>query len=217
MSAGTSSGRAQSALIVPVPAAEPAVAAWRELYDPVAVAGVPAHITLIVPWLPPAEIGDADLRELAAVLAPTPSWSFELRRTGWFGRRVLWLAPEPSEPFRVLTNTLAAHFGTPPWEDEFDEVVPHLTVAHASGDGVELAPVGEALDGVVPLRATASEVVVMCGDGARWAVRARVGLDGRGLQTPAGTGPGGRVVRSAQAVSAARMTFNSSPGPVGTL
>ena len=57
----------------------------------------------------------------------------------WFGRRVLWVAPEPAGPFLELTDRLADRFGTPPWDDEFDEVVPHLTVAHAS-DGVELVP-----------------------------------------------------------------------------
>ncbi len=184
MTVGTSSGRAQSALVVPVPAAEPVVARWRELYDPVATAGVPAHITLIVPWLPTDELGVGDLAELEAVLAGTPSWDFSLVDVGWFGRRVLWLAPDPPDPFRRLTDRLADHFATPPWDDEFDEVVPHLTVGHASGDGVELAPAARDLDARLPVRARATEVWVMCGDGRRWSTRAKVGLDGRGLLAP---------------------------------
>jgi 2'-5' RNA ligase len=169
---GTSSGRAQSALLVPVPAAEGIVDRWRQEYDPVAPTGVPAHITLIVPWLPPAEIGDDDLRELAAVLGDTEPWDFALTHVAWFARRVLWLAPEPAGPFRALTGVLADRFGTPPWEDEFDEVVPHLTVAHASGDGVGLGRVVEDLRAALPVACRAEEVLVMVGDGRSWSVRA---------------------------------------------
>jgi hypothetical protein len=144
-----------------VPAADAVVGRWRHEHDPVAMAGVPAHITLIVPWLPPGEITPSDLQELAHV--------------DWFGRRVLWVAPEPPGPFRDLTNRLAGRFGTPPWDDEFDEVVPHLTVAHAS-DGVELVPMAADLAGRLPLPCRAEQVWVMVGDGHRWYLRHEVRL-----------------------------------------
>ncbi|MGH9077451.1 MAG: 2'-5' RNA ligase family protein, partial [Acidimicrobiales bacterium] len=127
---GASGGRVQSALLVPVPAAEPLVRRWRLAYDPVAPEGVPAHITLIVPWLPPDRLVEPDFARLADVLADVKAFDFCLATVGWFGRRVLWLGPEPAEPFLALTARLAARFDTPPWGDEFDEVVPHLTVGH---------------------------------------------------------------------------------------
>lgn len=170
MNAGTSSGRTQSALLIPVPEADTVVGRWRHEHDPVAAAGVPAHITLVVPWLPPAEITEADLAELDAELADVKAFDFVLTRTDWFGRRVLWVAPEPSAPFLELTNRLADQFGTPPWDDEFDEVIPHLTVAHAS-DGVELVPIADAVGASLPLRCHAREVWVMVGDGVRWTKR----------------------------------------------
>ncbi len=165
--AGTSSGRRQSAILVPVPAAEPIVDRWRQAHDPVAPAGVPAHITLIVPWLPPEEITDADLEELAASVGEDRAFDFELIDIGWFGRNVLWLEPYPAEGFRSLTNRLADRFATPPWDDEFDEVVPHLTVGHA-GDGDELRPVADALRLSLPVKCRAEELWVMVGDGLRW-------------------------------------------------
>ena len=55
----------ESALLVSVPAAEPAVSAHRSRLDPGAPLGVPAHITVLYPFLPPAAIGD-DVRELQA-------------------------------------------------------------------------------------------------------------------------------------------------------
>lgn len=172
---GTSSGRYQSAVLIPVPQADSVVGRWRHEHDPVAAAGVPAHITLVVPWLPPDDISPADLDELDAELADAKAFDFELTSIGWFGRRVLWVAPEPSAPFLELTHRLGDRFGTPPWEDEFDEVIPHLTVAHAS-DGVELVPIAADLTGRLPLRCRAEEVWVMIGDGSRWELRHRARL-----------------------------------------
>ena len=172
---GTSSGRIQSALLIPVPAADSVVGEWRYELDPVAAAGVPAHVTLVVPWLPPAEIDDADLAELDDELSEFRAFDFALTRVDWFGRRVLWVAPEPVDPFVELTNRLASRFSTPPWDDEFDEVIPHLTVAHAT-DGVELAPVAKELSARLPLECRAEEVWAMVGGSGRWEQRHKVRL-----------------------------------------
>jgi 2'-5' RNA ligase len=173
--AGTSSGRTQSAVLIPVPEAEQLVSDWRQRYDPVATAGVPAHITLIVPWIPPWKIRDEHLYALADLLADVAPFSFDLTEPGWFGDRVLWLAPRPIEPFLALTQRLATRFGTPPWAGEFAEVVPHLTVAHAPG---AVTPVAKSLAERLPLACRAEEVWVMSGDGTRWSVVAKVALDG---------------------------------------
>src|SRR5690349_20634700 len=44
----------ESTIIVPVPEAEPLFGVLRGNHDRVAAAGVPAHITLLYPFLPPA-------------------------------------------------------------------------------------------------------------------------------------------------------------------
>ena len=72
------------------------------------------------------------LEELDELLADQPAFTYSLDRVCWFGKRVLWLAPHPAEPFKQLTARVAAHFDTPPWQGEFAEVVPHLTVGLAS-------------------------------------------------------------------------------------
>jgi len=176
VSAGTSSGQRQSAIIILVPDAEAVVERYRLKYDPVALAGVPSHITLIVPWLPPDEIDETNLADLADVLSSTTAFDFRLTRVSWFGRGVLWLAPDPTEPFIKLTATLADRFGTLPYDDEFDEVVPHLTVGHAT-DGVELDSVEGAIAAALPIDCRAAEVWVMVGDGRPWSTRERVRLE----------------------------------------
>ena len=175
VSPGTSSGRVQSAVLIPVPEADSVVGRYRFEHDPVAVAGVPAHITLIVPWLPPDEITDEELAELEDELSGATAFDFEPTRIEWFGRRVLWVAPEPVDPFLKLTHRLADRFATPPWEGEFDEVVPHLTVAHAS-DGVELVPIAADIATRLPVRCRAEQVWVMVGGSGKWELRHRVVL-----------------------------------------
>lgn len=149
MSAVESPGIRETALIVPVPEAEPVVAVWRQRHDPSAAAGVPAHITLLYPFRLPQVIDgalEAELRDLFAGVAPIP-----LTLAGICAfPNVIYLAPEPAQPFRDLIATLAARYpDTPPYGGAHPDVVPHLTVAH-SDNAVELFSV---LEGFVAARA----------------------------------------------------------------
>ncbi len=118
-----------TALILAVPEAEPVVGALRARLDTAASWGVPAHITVLYPFLPPAGIDDDVRAALAAAVAGVPAFDLTLARTAWFGDTVLWLAPEPDAPLRALTAAVVARFPhTPPYGGQFDDVVPHLTV-----------------------------------------------------------------------------------------
>jgi 2'-5' RNA ligase len=163
-----------SALFVPVPEAEPVVGEWRAVHDPKARTGVPAHITLVVPWLIPERLGREELDELDRVVGAWSAFEYLLDKVCWFGDRVLWLAPNPSEPFQELTEELARHFATPAWGGEFDEIVPHLTVGLSDyALGLALGEAADHLAGRLPVACAAREVIVMCGDGVHWRVRHR--------------------------------------------
>jgi 2'-5' RNA ligase len=137
-------GTRQSALIVPVPEAEPLVGAWREQYDDFARSGVPAHITLLYPFLGPEETATADLGRLEALFALATAAPFRLVAVRRFSRGVLYLAPEPDGFLRELTRRIQALYPDhPPYGGAFEDVIPHLTVAqvedHAVLDEVEAA------------------------------------------------------------------------------
>jgi 2'-5' RNA ligase len=167
-----------TALLVPVPAAEHLVGRLRLEHDPSAAAGVPAHVTVMVPFLPPNELDDGLLSELRAMLAEVEPFDFRLASVGWFARNVLYLAPEPAEPFIALTELVIQQFGTAPYGGEYDSIVPHLTVAHAS-DGVELAPIADQLRGRLPLAGRAGEVWLMESDALAWQTRRQFPLGER--------------------------------------
>jgi 2'-5' RNA ligase superfamily len=120
---------ARSALIVEVPAADPVVGRHRFELDANARLGIPAHITVLAPFMPTGRLGAQGRARLQALFAAVKAFDFRLDHTDWFGTTVLWLAPQDPAPFRELTEAVLAAFPEfPPFEAQFDEVVPHLTV-----------------------------------------------------------------------------------------
>jgi 2'-5' RNA ligase len=121
--------RQQTALCVVVPEAEAAVAALRQRYDSSAVMGMVAHVTVLFPLGPYAEVADG----LASALAGISAFTAALTRVATFGDEVVWLAPEPTDQFRQLIEAATRQFPDwPPYEGTIGEPVPHLTVAETT-------------------------------------------------------------------------------------
>ena len=87
--------RGQTAVVVPVPNAEPVVSAWRERFDDSAGLGMPAHITVLYPFLSEQRLRDGALHALRDLCAESPTLDVQFARTGRFAD-VLYLAPEPA-------------------------------------------------------------------------------------------------------------------------
>jgi hypothetical protein len=121
----------ETALIVEVPAAEPVVGRHRLDLDANARLGIPAHITVLAPFMPASGIGADQQARLRRVFTSVEPFDIRLNRVAWFGTAVVWLGPEDPAPFSRLTAAVFAEFPDfPPFEGQFAEVVPHLTVGH---------------------------------------------------------------------------------------
>ncbi|MGO4598556.1 2'-5' RNA ligase family protein [Terrabacter sp. 2RAF25] len=130
----TSDTSAESALLLAIPAAEPAVARHRERHDLSARMGVPAHVTVAYPFKPWALVEDGDLSALAALCRATPALDLMFSRTGWFGDDVLFLEPDDLGSIVALTRRVERAFPDYPiYGGVFDDLHPHLTVGHGSG------------------------------------------------------------------------------------
>jgi hypothetical protein len=168
----------ETALLVPVPAADARIGSWRNRLDPAARRGVPSHVTILYPFLPPTALDAATLASLVDVFADVAAFDFTLTRTAWFGESVFWLAPEPAAPFRELTARVVARWPQcPPYAGRFAEVVPHLTI----GDGAppdELRIAERQVSRTMPIAARAAEILLMSGtpDAASWTTLARFAL-----------------------------------------
>lgn len=153
----------ESALLITVPAAEPAVAMHRSRLDTSAADGVPAHITVLYPFLPPDLIDARTHAILARLFAAVPGFRFTLDRTRWFPDPVLWLGPSDPAPFSALTELAVAAFPScPPYGGRVATVIPHLTI----GNGAPRAGL-EAVEAEVrlhlPIEAEATSVTLMTG------------------------------------------------------
>lgn len=149
----------RSALIVAVPEAEPIVGEWRLRYDNARL-GIPAHVTLLFPFVPAEELDETLFGELRALFAAQPAFAFTLTRLVGFPDQTIWLAPEPAAPFRTLTELIFAEYPAyPPYEGIHDEVIPHLTVT--SDDASIRDELDAAMTPHLPIEAVVHDVVLL--------------------------------------------------------
>jgi hypothetical protein len=155
------------AFTIPFRDLAPAVDEWRErtcVSKP--SHGVPPHVTLLIPAPPDLDTAVEALRSFGA---------FDVTFAE-FGRfpGALWLAPEPAAPFVAMTEALIEVFPDyAPYDGQFAEITPHLTVAQ----GDELDAAEAAMATALPLVARASSVVLFqqAADD-RWVERAEFDL-----------------------------------------
>jgi 2'-5' RNA ligase len=169
----------ESALVVLVPEAEFVVKPFRDMYDPSAAAGFPAHVTLLYPFKPPGKITKKDLDNLRRCIALFEGFQFSLEVMRRFPR-VLYLVPQPDEFFRRLTVAIWDRYPkTPPYGGKYPEIVPHLTIAdHRTDQELDriAAEFERASWGKLPISAVASEVQLLDNQSGRWEVRATFNL-----------------------------------------
>jgi len=110
--------------LIRVPEAEPLVGDWRRRFDPSAVLGIPAHITVVYPFVPVEEV-DAGIRaELRGLFAEVAPCRFELRAPARFPS-VLYLKPEPDGALRAIIEGVVERFPEhPPYGGAFEELAP---------------------------------------------------------------------------------------------
>ncbi|HYN75465.1 MAG TPA: 2'-5' RNA ligase family protein [Candidatus Limnocylindria bacterium] len=164
-------GASETAVLVPVPTAEPVVGTHRTRLDPAARWGVPAHVTVLYPFVPPTELTDVHLKLLAATVGAVSAFTCTFSRTAWFGQEVLWLAPDPDGPFRALTTAVSTAFPDyPPYGGAYADVIPHLTVGEQDADGADALRAAEAeVRPRLPFGTSVDSVLVLAGapvDGA---------------------------------------------------
>jgi 2'-5' RNA ligase len=150
----------RSALVVPVSEASEAVDAWLERTATAKPsAGIPAHITIVFPFVPARSIDHELVTDLCSIFGRFETFTFTSSRALRFPT-VLYLAPEPPEPFVALTEAVISSYPEyPPYEGEFDTIVPHLTAAE--GDPAVLDAAEAAIQPFLPVQAIAREVTLL--------------------------------------------------------
>jgi len=164
----------ETALAILVPEAEGLVGAFRDDYDPSAALGMPAHVTLLYPFVAAAATDAAMHDRLRGCFARAAPFDFALTEARRFPDRVFYLAVKPEAPFRCLTWAIWQLFPeAPPYGGRYPTIVPHLTIADRQ-QAARLADIdrrfARAAEGMLPIRARASEVALLDARSGRWQV-----------------------------------------------
>jgi hypothetical protein len=170
-----------TALLLAVAEAEPVVGRLRMAHDAVAADGIPAHVTVLYPFVPHGRLTNDVRQSIADLASGTPAFDYRFEGVGRFGDTTVYLAPEPAGAFAGLTDAAHARWPEqPPYGGAFDIVIPHLTV----GDGLD-GPRADALEAAVgqvlarhgPIVGRATQITLMAeGADGQWSVDSRYPL-----------------------------------------
>ena len=172
----TSDG-AESAVVVRLPI-PPALEHIRRRHDPVAGVGIPAHVTILYPFVDRTS-------STAGSVASSPrsphgtSPSRSVSSGSGCGPGVAYLAPEPARPFaRLIEDLVGAFPDHPPYGGAFDEVIPHLTITESADAPLE--EIAAAAAGSLPFERPVTRLDVLVENGiGRWHSRWRIPLGER--------------------------------------
>ena len=136
-------------------------------HDPSAAAGIPPHLTLMFPFIPPPDLSILKIDALENLINRAEPFEFTLTRVSEFEQGVVYLVPEPAAPFVSLTREIGRQFGLQPFGGEFGEdPVAHLTVANHSARSTRVQ-IADTLRPVLPISLRAVEAWLMTGSNAR--------------------------------------------------
>jgi hypothetical protein len=164
----------ESAILLCVPEVEPLVHEWRLKGDPSAAHGVPAHVTLLYPFLPVDALDDGVIAELRWFFQGIDAFRVSFTSVQRFEQAgVVWIAPE-SDALVQLTRALVRRWPEcPPYSGTIpiDELTPHLTIVQTDDRALRQSAANAVSPGL-PLEIVASSAAlwVQDRDGA-WAER----------------------------------------------
>ncbi|WP_216216549.1 2'-5' RNA ligase family protein [Amycolatopsis aidingensis] len=160
----------KSAVVIPVPAADPLLDSVRQRH-PGIVRDVPAHLSVLYPFLTAEELDAEAVGTLESICAAHPpaeiGFTSCAREPGF-----VYLPPEPPAAVRELSTAVRRHWpGLLPYDGAFGDPPPHLTVAMGIDE-----PVAGEIEGQVgrhlPVHTRLEEAwLVVFTD--HWSIRAR--------------------------------------------
>jgi 2'-5' RNA ligase len=157
----------RTGLVLLTPGLEDLVDPWRRRYDPVRAYGMPAHVTILYPWLPYESITDGDREALATLCHARPPLEMTFADFGRFPE-TLWLDPQPARPIVDLVQEIAQRWPAyPPFAGAFADIVAHLTLADRR-DPDSLRDVIDAVQPRLPVCVTVPALTLMRLTADRW-------------------------------------------------
>lgn len=146
----------ETAILVPVEDAELLLSAAAKAFGFDRPPGVPAHVTLLYPFVEAEHLVLGHAQEAQRALSDVQPFECSFASIGRFDDPpvAIYLEPKPVERFSSMIEALTATFPTfPPYAGTVEEVIPHLTVVETA-DRTLWAEVEEWLEPQLPVRIT---------------------------------------------------------------
>lgn len=161
----------RTGLVIPVPAADAVLAPVAQRYPDAVRPGVPAHISLLYPFLPQSELDEtvtAALHTICAEQTPMVVRFARCCRSGGF----VSLRPEPPAELETLTSAVRQRWPeVVPYEGRYGEVEPHVTAALGTSEETAAAIEGH-VGARLPIPAQLREAWLVVFTG-QWSLRQR--------------------------------------------
>ncbi len=141
---------------------------------------MPAHVTILYPFLPTEQLTTAVRSELETIVAMNPSFTARFAAVERL-ERLVWLLPFDQAPFLRLTAAIVERWpDCPPYGGMHDEIVAHLTLVETTD-----ASILDTAEGVgqtrIPFECRVGELrLIVATDAGRWKRRWNLPLGGRG-------------------------------------
>jgi 2'-5' RNA ligase len=141
---------------------ELAEAHW-DLYPERIPEHIPLSLTLLYPWIPAADVKDADLENLRSFFASREPFAFELTHVSEFPDIVVYAVPEPDDELRSLMRALwALNPEYPPYRQPGSDPPPHATLGRRVGPSPITVEEAEARIGhLLPVHCEITEATLM--------------------------------------------------------
>jgi hypothetical protein len=137
--------------------------AHRELYPERIAEHIPFSITLHYPWVPAAEVTEADLARLAGFFGGRPRLEFDLTHVTEFPGAVAYAVPEPDAELRATMRALWAMYPTfPPYGQPGSDPPPHATLGRYQGPTpITFEQAKERVEPLLPVRCVIAEATLL--------------------------------------------------------
>ena len=160
---------------IPVPEADPLLTAVGERFPEAVRAGVPAHVSVLYPFLPAVALDDRVAGALWELFAQQPVMSVQFAEC-YRRSEFVALRPDPVQGLRQLTNAVRARWpDLVPYEGAHGDIEPHLTVALHTAESRAAAVEREIVPERLPIPAELREAWLLVFDG-QWRLHQRFGL-----------------------------------------
>jgi len=125
----------ETAIVVPVEGAELLLSAAARAFGFDRPPGVPAHVTLLYPFVDAERLVVGHAHEAQRALSDVQPFECSFSSIGCFDDPpvAIYLEPKPVEQFSAMIEALIAAFPKfPPYAGAVEEVVPHLTIVETA-------------------------------------------------------------------------------------